>query len=117
MKRSVASSLVMIGVAANVLAIAAVTPAQQTTPKVTASATYACDDGKGFTAQYRDNDTVRATFGTKVLELPQVESASGARYSNGSVTIFTKGDTAFVEVGDQRLFSNCVAIGAASGLW
>jgi membrane-bound inhibitor of C-type lysozyme len=91
--------------------------AQTATPKVISTATYRCDGGKGFTAQYRDNETVRATFGTKVVELPQAVSASGARYSDGSITIFTKGDTAFVEVGNKRLFDNCVAVGAVSGRW
>lgn len=117
MKRFVASSLAMLGVAANMMAIASTAAAQQTAPKVIATATYQCDDGKGFTAQYRDDKTVRATFGSKVFELPQVESASGARYSNGSVTISTKGDEAFVEVGDKRLFENCVTVGSAAGLW
>ncbi|MDX2230081.1 MAG: MliC family protein [Leptolyngbyaceae cyanobacterium bins.349] len=107
----------LLGVAIAPLTIAPFAIAQTSAPKVIATATYRCDDGKGFKAEYRDNETVRATFGSKVIELPQAESASGARYSNGSVTIFTKGDTAFVEVGDDRLFSNCVVVGAVSGLW
>jgi len=116
MNRVVASSL-MLSVATGAIAIATPATAQDPAPNVISTATYQCDDGKGFTAVFRDNDTVRATFGSKVLELPQVESASGARYSDGSTTIFTKGDTAFVEVGNNRLFDNCVAVGAAAGLW
>ncbi|MGI0487351.1 MliC family protein [Pantanalinema rosaneae CENA516] len=82
---------------------------------------YRCDANKGFYAVYRPDgsDSVRLTFGSKVITLPQVESASGARYSNGSVTLNTKGDEAFVEVGDKVLFDNCVAQqgGGVSGLW
>jgi membrane-bound inhibitor of C-type lysozyme len=82
--------------------------------------TYRCDNNKGFTAVYtigEANNSVRLTFGTKVITLPQIESASGARYSDGSVTLFTKGDEAFVTVGDNRLFVNCVASGGIQGLW
>ncbi len=78
---------------------------------------YRCDDGKGFRAKYRTNDTVEATFGSKVIVLPQVQSGSGARYSDDKVTLHTKGNEAFVEVGDQRLFNNCVAIQPIEGLW
>lgn len=116
MNRVVASSL-LLSMVAGAIAIPLSATAQTPAPKVISTATYQCDDGKGFTAEFRDDETVRATFGTKVLELPQVEAASGARYSNGSTTIFTKGDTAFVEVGTNRLFNNCVAVGAAAGLW
>lgn len=82
---------------------------------------YRCDARKGFTAVYRPDgsDDVRLTFGSKVITLPKVESASGARYSNGSVTLNTKGDEAFVEVGDKVLFENCLAQQGrgVSGLW
>ncbi|MBF2029967.1 MAG: MliC family protein [Oscillatoriales cyanobacterium C42_A2020_001] len=91
--------------------------AQSASPRVINSVVYRCDDSKGFSAEYLDDKTVRATFGSKVFVLPQEPSASGARYSNGSVTIFTKGNDAFVEVGDKRLFDNCIAVGSVPGLW
>lgn len=117
MKRFVAPSLAMMTVAANGLAIAPAAIAQTTTPKIISTAMYKCDDGKGFKAEFRDDRTMVATFGSQVFELGNMESASGAKYGDGSVTVFTKGDTAFVDVGDQRLFSNCVATGKVSGLW
>ncbi len=116
MKRLVAPSLAMMTVVANGLAIAPAAIAQ-TTPKIISTAMYKCDDGKGFKAQFRDDRTMVATFGSQVFELGNIESASGAKYGNGSITVSTKGDTAFVDVGDQRLFSNCVATGKVSGLW
>jgi membrane-bound inhibitor of C-type lysozyme len=96
------------------------TAQMQSTPqaKVTARVTYKCDQGKGFSVVYRNDNTAEATFGSKVIMLDQVKAASGARYSDGSVTLYTKGDTAFVEVGDNRLFANCVATGSGvHGMW
>lgn len=88
--------------------------------QATNTVVYRCDAGKGFKAVYTPGEkgSVEATFGTRVFTLPQVEAASGARYSDGSVTINTKGDEAFVEVGDTVLFENCVAqTGEVQGLW
>lgn len=95
------------------------TQSQSTTQaKVITRATYKCDEGKGFSAVYRNDGTAETTFGSKVIVLNQVESGSGARYSNGGVTLYIKGDTAFVEVGDDRLFANCVATGGGvHGMW
>lgn len=91
------------------------TPADDSEPSVINGVRYRCDDGKGFTADYLSNNTVRATFGTRVFVLPQVVSASGIRYSDGSVTLNSKGDEAFVEVGDKVLFKNCVAVQTLQG--
>jgi membrane-bound inhibitor of C-type lysozyme len=95
------------------------TQAQPTSQaKVITQAVYKCDDGKSFSAVYRDDSTAETTFGSKVLTLNQIESGSGARYSNGSVTLYIKGDTAFVEVGNNKLFTNCVATGGGvHGMW
>ena len=38
----------------------------------------------------------------KTIDLPQVPSASGTRYSNGSDTFWSKADEALVETGDDR---------------
>jgi membrane-bound inhibitor of C-type lysozyme len=94
-------------------------PSQPTStqPKVINSVQYRCDQGKGFKAVFLSNETVRTTFGSKVLTLPQVESGSGFRYSDDSVTLVGKGNTASVEVGDRVLFDNCVAGGSVRGLW
>jgi membrane-bound inhibitor of C-type lysozyme len=83
-------------------------PTPQADYKVINRVQYKCDEGKAFQAEYRSNSTVQTIFGSKVLTLPQVESASGIRYSDGSVTLYSKGEGAFVDVGDKRLFNNCV---------
>jgi membrane-bound inhibitor of C-type lysozyme/heat shock protein HslJ len=72
--------------------------------------TYACADDVTIEAVF-DNDTRTATVtlpeGT--LDLPQVEAASGARYSDGTTTFWTKGDEAFVMVDDETVISDCLA--------
>ncbi len=101
-----------------VFAMTAIAQSPNPTPKIITTAVYQCDDAKGFSAKYFDNETVQATFGSKVIVLPQMQSASGAEYSNGSVTISTKGDEAMVNVGDAQLFKNCVAVGGlVQGMW
>ncbi|ANC41938.1 MAG: MliC family protein [Hafnia alvei] len=42
------------------------------------------------------------------LTLPQVVSASGARYSDGKYTFWSKGNTAFIERNDQIIINDCV---------
>ena len=42
------------------------------------------------------------------LTLPHVVSASGARYSDGKYTFWSKGNTAFVERNEQIIIDNCV---------
>jgi len=46
--------------------------------------------------------------GREAIRLPQVRSASGARYSNGTITLFTKGMDAFIEEGSARPYDTCV---------
>ncbi|PZV08884.1 MAG: hypothetical protein DCF22_19450 [Leptolyngbya sp.] len=101
-----------------VFAVPAIAQSPTPTPKIITTAVYQCDDAKGFSAKYFDNQTVQATFGSKVIVLPQTQSASGAKYSNGSVMISTKGDQAMVDVGATQLFTNCIAVGGrVQGMW
>jgi membrane-bound inhibitor of C-type lysozyme len=86
-------------------------------PKLISRATYQCAEGKGFTAEYRDDKTVRATFGSKVMVLPQVEAASGTKYSDGRVSLFSRNNAAMVDVGDKTLFKDCSAVGSVQGMW
>jgi membrane-bound inhibitor of C-type lysozyme len=48
----------------------------------------------------------------KKLTLPQVRSASGAKYSDGRTTLWTKGEGAFVEISGKIAFNNCIVIKA-----
>jgi putative lipoprotein len=72
-------------------------------------ATFVCPDGTQIEAAF-DNaaGTVTISLADDTLTLPQVESASGARYSDGTTTFWNKGDEALVEVDGQIVHQNCV---------
>ena len=42
------------------------------------------------------------------LQLPEVVSASGSKYSNGRYTFWSKGEQAFVQRGDHVIVDDCV---------
>ena len=46
----------------------------------------------------------------RVVTLPQADSASGAKYSNGAVTFWSKGNTALVEEGGEAKWKDCVKL-------
>jgi membrane-bound inhibitor of C-type lysozyme len=81
---------------------------------------YACEGGKGFTVsygEYRSGDQRLRLNKDQVMfsdhqsrmarQLKRVPSASGERYSDGSLTLFAKGDEAFVKNGEAMLYVNC----------
>jgi membrane-bound inhibitor of C-type lysozyme len=71
--------------------------------------TYACAAGVEVRALY-SGDSVVVTFpGGKVGLLPHVVSGSGARYSDGTTTWWTKGDSAFAMTGDSVTIRDCGA--------
>ncbi|MCB0228391.1 MAG: MliC family protein [Anaerolineae bacterium] len=43
------------------------------------------------------------------VTLPQTISADGARYSDGTTTIWNKGNTLMVQVNDETILQDCVA--------
>jgi membrane-bound inhibitor of C-type lysozyme len=78
-------------------------------PPPMVEASYQCADGVAVDAVYdNENRTVTVTLPDGLLELPQVESASGARYSDGTTTFWSQGDEAFVEVNDEIVIQDCV---------
>jgi membrane-bound inhibitor of C-type lysozyme len=55
-------------------------------------------------------DSVRLTFPDhRTVSLPQTISASGARYSDGTLTFWNKGVEAVVQQGESTLYSACRA--------
>ncbi len=54
---------------------------------------FECQDGYNFTAQLK-NRKMRLFLPRERVTLPQVPSASGAKYANKKMTLFTKGDEA-----------------------
>jgi membrane-bound inhibitor of C-type lysozyme len=69
---------------------------------------YECEAGKTFEASYGAEQVQLTLDGRTPISLPQVVAASGARYSNGTITLFTKGNDAFIEEGGNRTHSDCV---------
>jgi membrane-bound inhibitor of C-type lysozyme len=77
--------------------------------------TFRCAGGKEFTASFaqpgapKDVAIVNLPDQGK-LTLPQVPSGSGAKYSNDNVTVWNKGDTAFVEVDQKVILDECKVV-------
>lgn len=71
-------------------------------------ATFVCPDGTEIDAVF-DNaaGTVTISLPDDTLTLPQVESASGAKYSDGTTVFWNKGDEAFVEVDGETIYDGC----------
>ena len=61
---------------------------------------YECSNAFFFTARIKDKN-VWLFLPKKTLSLTHVPSASGAKYSDGLITFWTKGDLALLETGDQ----------------
>jgi putative lipoprotein len=66
---------------------------------------YRCGGGYGFVVQV-DADGVRLTRDEGSTSLPRVAAASGARYSAGGVTFWSRGAEATLEVG-ERSWRDC----------
>ncbi|MFB2938087.1 MliC family protein [Aerosakkonemataceae cyanobacterium BLCC-F154] len=70
---------------------------------------YQCNNGKTFEAEY-SSETAQLKLGeNETLTLKQTPAASGVRYTDDRTTLFTKGNQAFIEVENQRVFDGCVA--------
>ncbi|WAL62562.1 MliC family protein [Thermocoleostomius sinensis] len=67
---------------------------------------YQCDEGGTFKAEFVPEGAV-VYLGNETLTLEQIPAASGARYSDGSTTLYTKENEAFVEVDGETVLNNC----------
>ena len=112
--RSLVLMAILATVAVGCVPIQAPTPVptemDETVTGDTIEATFVCPDGTSLDTVF-DNDaqTVTVTLPDGTVTLPQVESGSGARYSDGTTTFWNKGDEALVEVDDEIVYQNCVA--------
>jgi membrane-bound inhibitor of C-type lysozyme len=81
-------------------------------PAAASGTPYQCDGGKSFVAEFTGEGPdggVKLTMEGETLEMPLVPAASGAKYSDGTTTLWTKGDEAFIEVGNEIVYENCQA--------
>ena len=73
---------------------------------------YACSGGniadERIEALYDTvNNTATVVFAGKTYVLPLTPSGSGARYSNGSITWWTKGDEALWQMDENLVLRDC----------
>ena len=61
---------------------------------------YACDDGTAVVASHRDNRDVVLFLPGNTVRLSYIPSGSGARYTDGTVTYWSKGRVATIELAD-----------------
>ncbi len=73
---------------------------------------FECDSTFSFTVQLI-NEKAKVILPEKTYELKQMEAASGAKYSDGEITFWTKGEEAFLELEDTT-YRNCVNNGVAA---
>lgn len=71
---------------------------------------YQCGTTKLKVMQDNKQEKVNLVLDGKQLTLPQVPAASGAKYSDGHYTFWSKGDTAFVERNEQVILNDCALI-------
>jgi membrane-bound inhibitor of C-type lysozyme len=84
------------GVSAGAVLLMSLTPAFA---EDKADVIYRCDDGRGVTASFvtAPNEVLLTTDG-QILRLPQGLSGSGARYTDGTVLFWIKGNDAQLEM-------------------
>lgn len=77
--------------------------------------TFTCTDGTELDATFYSEESMALTLDGTTYELPQVVSASGARYANSdeSFVFWNKGNEATVFVDGSVAYEGCVAEGAA----
>ncbi|MDA5544928.1 MULTISPECIES: MliC family protein [Yersinia] len=71
---------------------------------------YQCGTTKLKVLQDNKQDKVSFVLDGEQLTLPQVRAASGAKYSDGHYTFWSKGNTAFVERDEKVIINDCVWI-------
>lgn len=75
--------------------------------------TYRCESGDSIVAGFGPEFAELHLPPDRVLRLPPVPAASGARYSDGRYALLTMGGEAILERGGTALFTGCRAPGAA----
>lgn len=68
---------------------------------------YYCQKGKTFQVQFLSKTTQLILKGNKIYSLRQIPSASGNQYTDGKVSLYLKGEEAFIEVNHKLIYNNC----------
>ncbi|PSB61352.1 hypothetical protein C7B61_16065 [filamentous cyanobacterium CCP1] len=68
---------------------------------------YQCIGERTFEAEY-SLELATVTMEGETFRLTQTPSASGARYTDGTMTLYTKGNEAFLEMNGQMTYEDCL---------
>ncbi|MDR0805927.1 MAG: MliC family protein [Enterobacteriaceae bacterium] len=68
---------------------------------------YQCEKQPLLVTQNNEKQQVYLTIDGQPQQLNEVESASGAKYSNGIFTFWSKGNSAMVMYHDEIIINNC----------
>jgi membrane-bound inhibitor of C-type lysozyme len=66
-----------------------------------------CDGGAAFSARIQGGGTAEVFAGGQLYNLPHVQAASGAKYSNGSVEYWEHGGEATLSGARGGPYNNC----------
>jgi membrane-bound inhibitor of C-type lysozyme len=66
-----------------------------------------CDGGAAFSARIQGSGNAEVFAGGQLYNLPHVQAASGARYSNGSVDYWERGGEATLSGAHGGPYANC----------
>lgn len=69
---------------------------------------YRCEGGAAVTAKY-SSGAVHLVLPDTAVDLLQVHSPDGDRYSDGTYTLWPKGAGVLVQRGDVIVYRNCIA--------
>lgn len=91
------------------VATAPVVPVTVPAPVVTAAINYSCDNGSTIAASFSTSSAALTLSDGRQLTLPQIVSADGAQYQQGTILFVTKGDQGFLQENGNTTYSNCIA--------
>lgn len=74
-------------------------------PKVVS---YQCDAERSFRVVYSQESAELMLDSINTIPLRRMVSASGLRFTNGSTSLYSQGNSALIQEGDRETFSNCV---------
>jgi len=89
------------------LAALAAACATTTAPQVGNRMDWRCGGGAAFSARILGNGAAEVFAGGQVYNLPHVQAASGARYSNGSVEYWEHGGEASLNGAQGGPYASC----------
>ncbi|MDD4358313.1 MAG: MliC family protein [Candidatus Pacebacteria bacterium] len=91
-------------------AILSLNPIENQKSNVITNANFICDNDKSINALFFGQKVELSLSDGRNMMLIQTISASGARYANNdeSFIFWNKGDTAFIQEGDETTYDNCL---------